>query len=296
LAPVLPFLTEHFNLKLGKSHLATLDMQPSGSSTSIHCKEFDSIDTNLNTQWVNYTLVAQSTYLLKVLDMIRSLRGNLPRKKPIKKAILKVLPQMFDMLDNNQMSEFICNETNILDLEVQEFKPSTKTYTVRPNFPILGSKSKQYGPIIKSFTQEQISQLVTNKLIQINGLEIDISQVIVDVLIPSDISGMVCDSNDELQLGISMDLTQDEQTNLVYIGKCIAREYQQLRKESGLHPWDPVQLHYLAEYELSQTQLDIITKSTSHTPNKIELLDSLNIIGTKQIEILNYNLSIYLSM
>ena len=228
--------------------------------------------------------------------MIRSLRGNLPRKKPIKKAILKVLPQMFDMLDNNQMSEFICNETNILDLEVQEFKPSTKTYTVRPNFPILGSKSKQYGPIIKSFTQEQISQLVTNKLIQINGLEIDISQVIVDVLIPSDISGMVCDSNDELQLGISMDLTQDEQTNLVYIGKCIAREYQQLRKESGLHPWDPVQLHYLAEYELSQTQLDIITKSTSHTPNKIELLDSLNIIGTKQIEILNYNLSIYLSM
>jgi hypothetical protein len=115
------------------------------------------------------------------------------------------------------------------------------------------------------------------------------------VSIPSDIPGMVSESNDELELAISLDLTQDEHTELVYIGKSIAREYQQLRKESGLHPWDPIKLLYSSDWVLSQVQLDQIEKSTGYLPIYTDTTDGFEIIGSKQIQILESKLSIYLS-
>lgn len=282
LAPVLPFLTEHYNLELGNEE-------------SIHCKEYLTIDINAVT-WLNEDYIKQSSYLLDVLEMIRSLRGNLQRKKPIKKAIIKVLSEMFGMLSDNQMKDFICNETNILDLEITEFKPVTKIYSVKPNFSHLGARSKQLASIIKSLTQEQIYTLVTNKKLIINdNLEIMYNDVFIDITIPSDVPGMVTQSNDELQLSISLDLTQDELTNQVYLAKTVAREFQQLRKELGYHPWDPVKLLYNSEYKLTEYQTEIVSKTTIHKPTYTDLSEELDISKSKKIEILNYKFLLVLN-
>jgi len=271
LAPILPFLTEYYNLKLGYS-------------SSIHCREFSSMDLPNQITWVNKLYVDQSTYLLELIGMIRGLRGNLPRKRPIKKATIKVLPEMFSLISTESMQNFISAETNILDLEITQYVPNEKIYSIKPNFKVLGPKTKLATPVIKSLNQAQAAQLVTSGIISIDGIQISLSEVIVDISIPSE-DGLVSGTNDELQLGISLDLTQDEKTNQVFVAKCISREIQQLRKESGLHPWDPIKLFYISDILLTQSQLDIIAKSTGHRLYKIVSWSSFSSAQTKKISI-----------
>jgi isoleucyl-tRNA synthetase len=277
LAPVLPFLTEYFNLKLG-------------SSTSIHCKEFASIKTNI--KWINSQYVTQSDYLMKIIAMIRSLRGNLQRKKPIKYAIIKALPEMFTVLNTETMKQFIASETNIIDLDIELYVPTVKIYTIKPNFKVLGAKSKLVQTIIKTLSQENINKLLLDGLIELGSQTIELNEVIIDEHIPES-NGLISESNDKLQLSVSVNLTQDEQTEKIYVGKVLAREFQQLRKECGLHPWDPVELAYISSYELEESILNIIAKSTVHVPLKISSVPEKN-IGSKKIEILDIEYYIFL--
>lgn len=255
LAPVLPFLTEWYNLKLG-------------SIQSIHCKEFGSVMLPDQIPWINPTYVTQSAYLLELIGMIRGLRGNLPRKRPIKRAIIKVLPEMFPMVSTQSMQSFISGETNIMELVITQYVPDEKVYSIKPNYKVLGPRTKLVVPVLKNISQTQAVQLVNTGSVQINGIEVMLGDVLVDVSIPSE-PGLVSGTNDELQLSISLDLTQDEQTAQVFVAKCVAREIQQLRKDVGLHPWDPIKLLYMSDLELGQTQLEIIQKSTGYPLEKI---------------------------
>ena len=270
LAPVLPFLTEHFNLKLN-----------SDLNISIHCKEF----TNSKIQWINNTYVTQSNYLMQVISMIRRLRNILPKKRPIKYANIKALPDMFTVLNTETMKQFISTETNIIDLEIELYIPSIKIYSIKPNFKNLGPKSKLVQSTIKTMTQENITKLIQDSYIELENNRIELNEVIIDEHIPSNNINFVSESNDLLQLSVSLNLTQDEQTEKIYIGKVLAREYQQLRKEAGLHPWDLIQLAYISLNTLDQVIIDTIAKSTSYTTLKIEILEK-NIIN-KIIEILD---------
>ncbi len=276
LAPVLPFLTEYYNLKLG-------------SIQSIHCKEFNSVASQI--PWINPTFVTQSAYLLELIDMIRGLRGNLPRKRPIKKAIIKVLPEMFSMVSTQSMQAFIAGETNILDLVITQYIPNEKIYSIKPNYKALGSRSKSVVPILKKLSQTQAAQLVDTGLFQFDDISIALEDVFVDISIPSE-PGLVSGTNDELQLAISLDLTQDEQTTQVFMGKCVAREIQQLRKEVGLHPWDPIKLMYSSSQELTQLQLDIIQKSTGHPIEKINSWDLYDQAQRKKINVVDEDIEI----
>ncbi len=278
LAPVLPFLTEYYNLKLD-------------STTSIHCKEFNTIGLVNQIPWINSNYVSQSAYLLELINMIRGLRGNLPRKRPIKKAIIKVLPQMFQLISAKFMQSFISGETNIMELVITQYIPTEKIYSIKPNFKALGPNTRKVVPILKMITQGQAAQLVDTGKVSINGIEITLNDVIVDVSIPSE-PELVSGTNDELQLSISLDLTQDEQTTQVFVAKCIAREIQQLRKESRLHTWETIRLLYTSDIELVQTQLNIIEKSTGYQPEKITSWDLYDQVQRKKINILDEELEI----
>ncbi len=278
LAPILPFLTEHYNLKLG-------------SITSIHCKQFNTIGLVNQITWINSTYVTQSAYLLELIDMIRGLRGNLPRKRPIKKAIIKVLPEMFRMVSSESMQSFISAETNIMELIISQYTPTEKIYSIKPNFKELGSNTKIVMPLLKMITQTQAAELVSTGLVLINGVKITLNDVLVDVSIPSE-PGLVSGTNDDLQLSISLDLTQDEQTAQVFIAKCIAREIQQLRKDAGLHPWEPIRLLYSSSLELGQFQLNIIQKSTGYPIEKIASWDIYELSHRKLISVCENNIEI----
>jgi len=273
LAPILPFLTEYFNLKFNNLN-------------SIHCQEF----YIRNIDWLKSDYILESKYLIKIILMINSLRGNLPRKRPIKYAVIKALPQIYKLLNTDYMKQFLEKETNIIELDIQLYVPTIKIYSIKPNYKILGSRCKILEKYIKLINQENIKDLLNNGFIIVNDNEIKLSDVLIDEHISSE-NSLVSAENDELQLSISLNLIQDEDSDKIYISKVLAREFQKLRKENGLHPWDPVNLGYISSYNLENKALDIILKSTEYIPNKMLTLPD-KIISSKIIKILDFQFQI----
>ena len=141
LAPVLPFLMEHFNLKL---------VELDSNINSIHCKPFLQLDYILD-----HDAILQTDYLLEILEMIRKMRDNVSVKKPILNAIIKVLPERKNML--SAIQEFIMAETNIINLGLSENKELLESIVdksgrdIKDLFASIDGRTKDKTSIVDDF-------------------------------------------------------------------------------------------------------------------------------------------------
>lgn len=239
LAPILPFFCEHYYQKLSKT-IHDLQIQ------SIHLISFDYHDSK-----INYPIqsIEKVTYLVEISHMIRKLRSDetvkLSKRKPIKSITIKAKKETIENISD--LERFISSENNILKIYWDNWNPIQKIYQIKPNIKEMGKKLKKDKDKllidIKNFTQDQIITLISGQHIQWNNYELTSDLFIIDETFNHNNANKIL-INENLQLSIEIDVTQDETTQQLFVLRELVSNFQKLRKYAGLHPWDPVNFGY----------------------------------------------------
>jgi isoleucyl-tRNA synthetase len=183
-------------------------------------------------------------------------------KKPLKKIILSSIDK--ELLDDIKETEnYLVDEVNSLLIEYNLLDSAKDEsnfcdYVVAPVQKVLGKKyrkdAKKIIENIKNISDEKIKELFENnsnmfceKIELINGEDFNINIVQKN---NSDDNIMTKAKSTYI---VQIDTTVDKATTDAYFLRVFVTKIQNLRKESGLHPWNPINVHFHCDEENMNT-------------------------------------------
>lgn len=242
-APFMPFLSEHIyqQLKIVNSQQSVL---------SVHMLQFPKYERKFGE-------ISNSFKKLQTLcTLIRSIRdGSLTHnsvKVPIENCVIFEDNQN-TIAELEELLEIIQDEVNC---DKFIFHPiPNKTYTLKPNFKVLGKKYKKYAQEIAKLISSIDSKGIESYIEQgchtlgiidednIYELFPDEFEIIESKILPTfENSNVIVKELNNLMLAV--DLTISEEGMEKYIVKSFCKEIQNIRKQMGLKQWDKIKIHY----------------------------------------------------
>lgn len=241
MAPFAPFLAE------GIYH--NLTSETTDFKDSVHLEDYpeaaDLIDT---------VLEEHMGLVIQLVSMGRAARNKVQIKVRQPLSNFKVSRQHQEQL--RSMEDLIKEELNVKHLEYIETPDAFVTYSVKPNFPVLGPKyGKSMQQIAKILTEGDASQMIsqlrqTGTLpIALDGQTVVLRDEDVQVRV-EDRPGFAVETDHGQYVVLDLELTKD------LLEEGLAREIvskvQNMRKNAGLELTDRIQLEYVCDAELAE--------------------------------------------
>jgi isoleucyl-tRNA synthetase len=257
-APFTPFLSEHLY-----SHLSALQLN---QSNTVFKESYPSDKQFIAEEDVERRMKR----LQQVASIVRSLRSrpekyiengkeHLSRffsvKVPLSRVIVAHSSDQF-IEDVRLVSQLIQEEVNCLDFELRRTGSETN-YKVYPNLKNMGKRfrgqSKEIQLLLEKLTQSELDEYYqTGKfLVKAGSQEFALDSVDAEVkIIPNEITGenLICESDKDLIVAI--DTTYNETILNMHLVRLFITKVQALRKETDLHPWNPIVVYYQGLDEL----------------------------------------------
>ena len=241
IAPFAPFLADEIyrNLSQGVKE----------AKTSVHLELYPEADQNL----IDAALEEHMGLVIDLVSLGRAARNKVQIKVRQPLAAIKVARSCQTVLE--PMVELVKEELNIKELEYIDNPDEYVSYTVKPNFPVLGPK---YGKLLQGIgatlsqgdTASLVKTLRENGVItlEVNGASVTLTQDDVEVR-TEDKQGFVM----EMDHGryVILDIRLTKQLIEEGLAREIVSKVQNMRKSAGFELTDRICLEYLADDEVA---------------------------------------------
>ncbi len=279
MAPIAPFYADLLYTDLNQ----VTGKEP---DQSVHLATFPDFDESL----IDKDLEEKMELAQKASSMILALRRKekLKVRQPLAKIIVPVLNPHFQE-QFEAVKNIILAEVNVKEVEFLTDSAGIIKKKIKPNFKTLGPKyGKLMKPIsegINQFSQSDISQLeVTGSYELMAGTE-KVMITLEDVEIHTeDIPGLIVAS--EGPLTIALDINVTEALKEEGIAREFVNKIQNIRKESDFEVTDRIKITISKVDEYNSAIINFKDYICAQTlANSLELVDNLNDVNAKQIEI-----------
>ena len=241
-APIAPFFSDWLYRALN-----TAGIVQNTVPSSVHLTTWPKADEAA----VNPKLEQSMALAQQVCSLVLSLRKK--EKIKVRQPLQKILfpadkPDFKEAVQH--MSELICSEVNVKEIEFVSANHPSLVKSIKPNFKTLGKKlggeMKAMAAIVQSFSQEQIRELENNGAISVslNGNPTDLLIEDVDIA-TQDMPGWLVAS--ENGVTVALDITISEDLHQEGIAREFVNRVQNLRKDIGLDLTDRIHVLYKAD-------------------------------------------------
>lgn len=241
IAPFAPFLADEI--------YRNLTQRVANAKDSVHLELYPEADPNL----VDSNLEERMGLVIDLVSLGRAARNKVQIKVRQPLAAIKVDRSLQPVLE--AMEDLVKEELNIKQLEYIDNPDEYVSYTVKPNFPVLGPK---YGKLLQgiagALTQGDSAQLVKTLrekgaiVLDINGAPVTLTGEDLEVRV-EDKQGYAVEMNRGRYVVLDISLTK------ALVEEGLAREIvskvQNMRKNAGFELTDRIRLEYLADDEVS---------------------------------------------
>jgi len=241
-APIAPFFSDWLYRALNTAGIAQGNV-----ASSVHLTQWP----QANTDAVNPTLEHSMALAQQVCSLVLSLRKK--EKIKVRQPLQKILfpadkPEVKQAVQH--MSELICSEVNVKEIEFVSANHPSLVKSIKPNFKTLGKKlgadMKAMAAIVQTFSQDQIRQLENEGNIQVslNGNPTELLLEDVDIA-TQDMPGWLVAS--ENGATVALDITISEELHREGMAREFVNRVQNLRKDIGLDLTDRIQVLFNAD-------------------------------------------------
>jgi isoleucyl-tRNA synthetase len=216
-----------------------------------------------------------------VVSISHSLRNesNLRVRQPLSRVIIH-LEKEYDRSNLAEMSTIICDEVNVKELDFIESADDLIAKSAKANFKILGPKvgklMGKLGPVIESFSRDQIDNFEQNgyERVVLEGQEIKLLPEDVDIRTSSK-EGFATFTDTDLTVALDLDITEE----LYQEGQAreLINRIQNLRKESNFDVTDRIDIYF---DQLSPKLSNAVKNREEYIKNETLAVNVLN----KQVE------------
>ncbi len=212
------------------------------SGESVHLSRFPKADEQL----IDRELEQRMGIAQQATSMVLALRRkvNIKVRQPLQKILIPVLDALM-AAHIEAVKELIMGEVNVKEIELIEKTTGIITKRIKPNFKTLGPKygkqMKQIAALVAGFSQEQISDVESGKLteLEIEGEKLAVVAADFDIT-SEDMPGWQVAS--EGKLTIALDVTISEELRSEGVARELVNRIQNIRKESGLEVTDKIRV------------------------------------------------------
>ena len=247
-APIAPFFSDWLYRALNTAGIAQ-NTVPS----SVHLTTWPKADEAA----VNPKLEQSMALAQQVCSLVLSLRKK--EKIKVRQPLQKILfpadkPEVKEAVQH--MSELICSEVNVKEIEFVSANHPSLVKSIKPNFKTLGKKlggeMKAMAAIVQSFSQEQIRELENNGAISVslNGNPTDLLLEDVDIA-TQDMPGWLVAS--ENGATVALDITISDALHQEGMAREFVNRVQNLRKDLGLDLTDRIEVLFKSDVAVQES-------------------------------------------
>ncbi|MEY3097257.1 MAG: hypothetical protein RL647_847, partial [Bacteroidota bacterium] len=247
-APIAPFFSDWLYRALNTAGIAQ-NIVPS----SVHLTTWPKADEAA----VNPKLEQSMALAQQVCSLVLSLRKK--EKIKVRQPLQKILfpadkPEVKEAVQH--MSELICSEVNVKEIEFVSANHPSLVKSIKPNFKTLGKKlggeMKAMAAIVQSFSQDQIRQLENNGTLNVslNGNPTDLLLEDVDIA-TQDMPGWLVAS--ENGATVALDITISDALHQEGMAREFVNRVQNLRKDLGLDLTDRIEVLFKSDVAVQES-------------------------------------------
>jgi isoleucyl-tRNA synthetase len=247
-APIAPFFSDWLYRALNTAGIAQ-NTVPS----SVHLTTWPKADEAA----VNPKLEQSMSLAQQVCSLVLSLRKK--EKIKVRQPLQKILfpadkPEVKEAVQH--MSELICSEVNVKEIEFVSANHPSLVKSIKPNFKTLGKKlggeMKAMAAIVQSFSQDQIRQLEINGTLNVslNGNPTDLLLEDVDIA-TQDMPGWLVAS--ENGATVALDITISDALHQEGMAREFVNRLQNLRKDLGLDLTDRIEVLFKSDVAVQES-------------------------------------------
>ena len=247
-APIAPFFSDWLYRALNTAGIAQ-NTVPS----SVHLTTWPKADEAA----VNPKLEQSMSLAQQVCSLVLSLRKK--EKIKVRQPLQKILfpadkPEVKEAVQH--MSELICSEVNVKEIEFVSANHPSLVKSIKPNFKTLGKKlggeMKAMAAIVQSFSQDQIRQLENNGTLHVslNGNPTDLLLEDVDIA-TQDMPGWLVAS--ENGATVALDITISDALHQEGMAREFVNRVQNLRKDLGLDLTDRIEVLFKSDVAVQES-------------------------------------------
>jgi isoleucyl-tRNA synthetase len=247
-APIAPFFSDWLYRALNTAGIAQ-NTVPS----SVHLTTWPKADEAA----VNPKLEQSMSLAQQVCSLVLSLRKK--EKIKVRQPLQKILfpadkPEVKEAVQH--MSELICSEVNVKEIEFVSANHPSLVKSIKPNFKTLGKKlggeMKAMAAIVQSFAQDQIRQLENNGTLNVslNGNPTDLLLEDVDIA-TQDMPGWLVAS--ENGATVALDITISDALHQEGMAREFVNRVQNLRKDLGLDLTDRIEVLFKSDVAVQES-------------------------------------------
>ncbi len=270
MSPVAPFFSDRLFRDLN-------NVSERMDAVSVHLADFPKFDATT----IDKNLEERMELAQKISSMVLSLRKkvNIRVRQPLNKILLPVLDASFQT-KVDAVKNLILAEVNVKEIEYITDTSGVLVKNIKPNFKVLGKKvgalMKDVAALIVTFSQEQIQQLESEKvlMVEIGGKSIELTEEDVEIN-SEDIPGWQVINDGKLT--VALDITLTEALKEEGIAREFINRIQNLRKERGFEVTDRIELTVLQHERMKNSLInnkDYICAEI--LAEKLNLVDSLD--------------------
>mmetsp|Transcript_27236 Transcript_27236/g.35304 ORF Transcript_27236/g.35304 Transcript_27236/m.35304 type:complete len:1166 (+) Transcript_27236:87-3584(+) len=248
MSPFTPFFSEFLYQKLRLLHpnAGQKDKEAIGSSASVHFVQLPVVEAvDPNSELVSKEMEA----LQNVVELGRKAREakNVSLKKPVKNLIVVASrPEQISGL--LKLEGYVKSELHTMNLTVTDKEDEWCSYSATPNFSSLGKRcGKQMQEVkkgIMALTSEQMSEFRKTSTINVAGFDLGPSDLTVTRQFAGDKERYTHMESDDGSMVIALDLAEDEDTIMIWLGREFISLVQKLRKNGNLSVGDAIEVFY----------------------------------------------------
>ena len=247
-APIAPFFSDWLYRALNTAGIAQ-NTVPS----SVHLTTWPKADEAA----VNPKLEQSMSLAQQVCSLVLSLRKK--EKIKVRQPLQKILfpadkPEVKEAVQH--MSELICSEVNVKEIEFVSANHPSLVKSIKPNFKTLGKKlggeMKAMAAIVQSFSQDQIRRLENNGTLNVslNGNPTDLLLEDVDIA-TQDMPGWLVAS--ENGATVALDITISDALHQEGMAREFVNRVQNLRKDLGLDLTDRIEVLFKSDVAVQES-------------------------------------------
>ncbi len=242
-APFAPFISDRIFCDLNA-------VSGRHSDESVHLSDFPKADESL----INTELEEMMSLAQRISSMVLALRRkvNIKVRQPLTKILVPVLDKT-TAKHIEAVKNLIISEVNVKDIELIEKTTGLITKRIKPNFKTLGPKygkyMKQIAALVASFSQEQIAEVESGAVTQldIDGTLLDVAIEDFDIT-SEDMPGWLVAS--EGKLTVALDITVTDELRKEGVARELVNRIQNIRKDSGLEVTDKIMVEIETKEEV----------------------------------------------
>ncbi|MBO5813927.1 MAG: isoleucine--tRNA ligase [Alistipes sp.] len=232
-APFAPFISDRIFCDLNA-------VSGRHSDESVHLSDFPKADESL----IDTELQEMMSLAQRISSMVLALRRkvNIKVRQPLTKILVPVLDKA-TAKHIEAVKNLIISEVNVKDIELIEKTTGLITKRIKPNFKTLGPKygkyMKQIAALVATFSQEQIAEVESGAIsqLEIDGAMLEVAVEDFDIT-SEDMPGWLVAS--EGKLTVALDIIVTDELRKEGVARELVNRIQNIRKDSGLEVTDKI--------------------------------------------------------